>query len=764
MLDLFLKRDHRVAGVDVVPTTLLNAARGMGITDSSQTTVAQIRTNNRGIFAACVDTRARAIASAMVGVHGKTGAQVMRRRAGAWEPVEDGHPWDLLLADPSPHLMGYELWEQASRIRDYRGVIDLMVEDNSRGVPIALHPVYPDFGDMLPVPDGMGGVASWIYWRSDGQRIPLEARDVIRLSLPDPTTPYESSSLLHKVAYELDKDLYQQIYTRDTLKEGRFPPSYLSTSQEVTDVQRKQMGKDFVDTYGKLDKVKRVPILSNGMRLEKTPFTPEDLALKDLVEQNTSTLFIVTGVPRAMVDYNSNLATSAAAEGTWLRRVEQEVIYLCAQLTRGFMASFRAARGSLMIQAPRLREKDRLEQARIDEINIRSGVIGPDEVRERESMEESEAPRFISSTLRPLAEATAPPSSFNEPAPEPGGAGGERTRQHVIEQAAQQASPAPPHLTLKQVGTLRAAGRMTDSVLTAEWRAVDRAKQQSERPILAEAASLFAEQGTAVVDAIEREGSSRAMGDPASVSVDTLFDVDMWVAETLERLDPSMRAAIGDGFRAALDRVSVSGTFDPDSPQAQRIADAVNLKLREVPVATRDELNRVILEGMADGASYAELAESVRVLFDGWTTTRAATIARTTATAAFEGGQLEGFREAGIETRRWLTQRDGRARAGHDTADGQEVGLDAPFEVGGEMLDYPGDPNGSAGNVINCRCTALPVTGTRSATQKRNDEIRTRYRALKDRGLTQWEAIGQVIDDMALPLSEEYVRRLLYTR
>jgi hypothetical protein len=35
--------------------------------------------------------------------------------------------------------------------------------------------------------------------------------------------------------------------------------------------------------------------------------------------------------------------------------------------------------------------------------------------------------------------------------------------------------------------------------------------------------------------------------------------------------------------------------------------------------------------------------------------------------------------------------------------------MDQAFEVGGEMLMYPGDPAGSAGNVINCRCAISHV-------------------------------------------------------
>lgn len=36
---------------------------------------------------------------------------------------------------------------------------------------------------------------------------------------------------------------------------------------------------------------------------------------------------------------------------------------------------------------------------------------------------------------------------------------------------------------------------------------------------------------------------------------------------------------------------------------------------------------------------------------------------------------------------------------------GQDQEFNKPFFVGGEEIEYPGAPNASAGNVINCRCT-----------------------------------------------------------
>lgn len=45
---------------------------------------------------------------------------------------------------------------------------------------------------------------------------------------------------------------------------------------------------------------------------------------------------------------------------------------------------------------------------------------------------------------------------------------------------------------------------------------------------------------------------------------------------------------------------------------------------------------------------------------------------------------------------------DGRTRESHAEADGQIVGINEQFEVGGELLDFPGD--GSPENTYNCRC------------------------------------------------------------
>jgi len=113
-------------------------------------------------------------------------------------------------------------------------------------------------------------------------------------------------------------------------------------------------------------------------------------------------------------------------------------------------------------------------------------------------------------------------------------------------------------------------------------------------------------------------------------------------------------------------------------------------------------------EGVNAGEDMRQLAGRVRAASQV-TAGRAMTIARTEVHRAAEAGSLTQMRLSGFTNfecqKRWLATEDERTRLWHIQADGQTVGLNEVFDVGGEGLQFPGDPHGRADNVINCRCT-----------------------------------------------------------
>lgn len=82
--------------------------------------------------------------------------------------------------------------------------------------------------------------------------------------------------------------------------------------------------------------------------------------------------------------------------------------------------------------------------------------------------------------------------------------------------------------------------------------------------------------------------------------------------------------------------------------------------------------------------------------------------ARTSMTAAQNAGRISMLHEAhdmGIKVKKqWLATLDSRTRDSHASIDGEVKEIDEEFSNG---LQYPGDPNGSAAEVWNCRCTLI---------------------------------------------------------
>lgn len=130
----------------------------------------------------------------------------------------------------------------------------------------------------------------------------------------------------------------------------------------------------------------------------------------------------------------------------------------------------------------------------------------------------------------------------------------------------------------------------------------------------------------------------------------------------------------------------------------------------------KKELQAVLQRLMTD-ADFQSLNErqAQRVLrsqFVGYSKTQAERLVRTEAITAANYASTQTadniFGADGYQ-KEWITALDGRERPAHRAADGQTVGAKEPFEVGGELLAYPGDPNASAKNRINCRCSFLTL-------------------------------------------------------
>ena len=134
----------------------------------------------------------------------------------------------------------------------------------------------------------------------------------------------------------------------------------------------------------------------------------------------------------------------------------------------------------------------------------------------------------------------------------------------------------------------------------------------------------------------------------------------------------------------------------------------IRFRLRNYSRARAELIERYLRDRVArelrEGVSIADARTTIRNILRN--PNYAARIARTESHIALERGAFEAARSLGVRiTKEWISREDAHVRPDHAAAHGQIREIEAPFDVGGEHLLYPGDPSASARNTVNCRCT-----------------------------------------------------------
>jgi SPP1 gp7 family putative phage head morphogenesis protein len=132
-------------------------------------------------------------------------------------------------------------------------------------------------------------------------------------------------------------------------------------------------------------------------------------------------------------------------------------------------------------------------------------------------------------------------------------------------------------------------------------------------------------------------------------------------------------------------------------------------KVVRIQDATKRALSRIIGQGIQNGKSPNEIAKDIREYDRRFSPGRSDRIARTETHMASNFSTNEAVKSTRLQMEKeWVAFADDRTRTAHREMNGKpSIGTNDLFVVGGERLAYPGDPRGSAWNVINCRCVLL---------------------------------------------------------
>lgn len=215
-----------------------------------------------------------------------------------------------------------------------------------------------------------------------------------------------------------------------------------------------------------------------------------------------------------------------------------------------------------------------------------------------------------------------------------------------------------------------------------------------------------------------------------SLNLDDLLRDEGADLDLMRRL---IEAIVAEQGERATQQAAEEVAFDLQARNVQEyLATKPKKGLAYINDTTKTHLRAAIAAEVDKGGSIGDMVQAVIKAVDevyALRISQALMIARTETAGAFNFATMEGWDQTGeVEGKVWLTAEDDRVRDSHAEADGQEVPLDQPFDVGGSQMDYPGDPSGPPEEVINCRCSMDAVLMKRSARANGNGKTKAKLR------------------------------------
>ncbi|MDH5664667.1 MAG: phage head morphogenesis protein [Nitrosopumilus sp.] len=239
------------------------------------------------------------------------------------------------------------------------------------------------------------------------------------------------------------------------------------------------------------------------------------------------------------------------------------------------------------------------------------------------------------------------------------------------------------------------------SFFNAHTKSFDKNTSKFEKQFIKQLRVYFKEQEAATLKALHRK--SKSIEDAERALADKKYWADL-LKETLDDIYNDIVLTSGAATAQIL-----SGSFDILNPDVLKMMYNKLDKIVDINITTEDAIKLQLQRGIDAGDSINLMAMRIQSVFDDASNYRATTIARTEVIGTYNGTSYETYRQNDIEKNQWLATLDGRDRPDHADAHMMIARVDKGFNVGGEILMFPGDPSGSAGNIINCRCTTIAI-------------------------------------------------------
>lgn len=680
---------------------------------------------------------------------------VYRRRKGADEPMNE-HPLAEFL---NPTFGRFNPWTTA-QVGWYLtfaqhllyGAAYLLKDAVFQGKPQELHLLRPEW--VHPIVGADRPIGSWDY-NVPGKRTTYSIEDVIPFPFPNPRDPVLPHVPLAAARRAMLLELYQLQFNEDFFKNGATLGGVITLKQPLDGTALKRVAAEFREAHSGPGNQGRWRFVGGAENVTELGTGMKDMQFDAGLKRTMQYVLMVCGVPPVVVG-SLDGATYANAEAQIKQYLQGTIQPICR--FRDSVINLYLARlwgEDLYVQT----DFSRVE-ALLPGLDIVSNVVskywGSDLIsfgEARQWIQTRNVPSLAADPERdPFYHSDLVPNAFAAQEPPAGGDG-----------------TAPPDST---PSSGRRLSRRRDSLSPID-RYLERVAQQDAERSRLERLARRKEKEQKIESAVQKElkriqkayrGNFAAQREAILEAIDagriTYLDLSP-VKELIDALRSDSRGRVEKAYQglvqvfgdAAMADVGATVAFNAVSaPVLQYIAknSAANVVLVDQTTAdtVRTKIQDAILEAQLQGENLTETAtrimkDTVSETFTDMSRGRAARIAQTETTSMFNFTDFEAWKQSDVvESREWHTQEDDRVRSitkgdefDHAAMDGVTAQLDQPFRVprkdgGFEEIMFPGDPDGSAGNVIEDRCYMTANLTSRALVRRLCSQVEDATRSL----------------------------------
>jgi HK97 family phage portal protein len=607
-----------------------------------------------------------------------------------WAEV-DKHPLRDLLARPNPDTPFPELLSRwvLSMLSTGNGYMLYTPEDKE---------LWNCKSNFVKVKANEFGQITGYHIANRGQSFDLESAQVIHVKLANPTGDYYGVPPSQVVRNTILTRLYLSGYIKNFFLNNALMGSVFSTDQMLGDPEKEKLRKEIKRLYGGAGKAFNTAIFDQGAKLDRISHNIKDLMPDVLYKIMREEIIAAYGLTHIMISVmddmsyaNAKIARRVFIENRGLPTLRLLESVLNLQLTSQFGNDIRLHFDRTKI--PALQEDENEKSKRIVE-QYRTSLITLNEGREQLGYEpDPEGDEYYSGpTMVGLGMAT-------------GGEGGDK-------------GGGTPGLGVAHLSRFDSKQDNTDNPRSIRWKLHDKKVISLEKRFVRLMNRYFDSQLDRVLESLDEYTSSGKLMSRLGLLLkvdlpddkpEHIFKIDAEDAALAEATGPLIKQSVRDAGRAAVNEINVRLSFNIDNPEVQVMISRFENRMGNVNKTTYAEIKKILKEGYDEGVGIDEVERRIRDKYKQFNKVRSTRIAKTEMNGMVNGGAVEGHKQAGVTHKEWMSAFLDTSRQWHMDADGSVVRIDEAFQIGSSRMMYPGDPNGSVEDVVNCHCTYTAV-------------------------------------------------------